>query len=221
MLDKSTLQFLKNLKQNNNKDWFEANRKKYDAARENFLMLVEEVLKGLTKNDERFSTLTAKSCLFRIYRDVRFSKNKNPYKTNFGASITVGGKKSPMAGYYIHLEPGECFIGGGIYMPESENIQKIRQEIDYNWKEFYKIIQSKSFVSHYNEINKSKEFSLVREPKGYSKENPAIEYIKLKSWVAGKKITEKELYNPKLSKEILIAFNALKPLIDFLNKGLS
>jgi uncharacterized protein (TIGR02453 family) len=221
MLDKSTLQFLKNLKQNNNKEWFEVNRKKYDAARENFLMLVEEVLKGLIKNDERFSTLTAKSCLFRINRDVRFSKNKSPYKTNFGASITVGGKKSPLAGYYIHLEPGECFIGGGIYMPESENIQKIRQEIDYNWKEFYKIIQSKSFVSHYNEINKSKEFSLVREPKGYSKENPAIEYIKLKSWVAGKKITEKELYNPKLSKEILIAFNALKPLIDFLNKGLS
>ena len=220
MINKSTLQFLKNLKENNNKEWFELNRSKYELAKTNFLELIEDVLKGLAKKDERFNLITAKSCLFRINRDVRFSKNKSPYKTNFGASISVGGKKSPLAGYYIHLEPGECFIGGGVYMPESESIQKVRQEIDYNWKEFKKIIDASSFKNHYGEINKSKEFALVREPKGYTKENSAIEYIKLKSWIAGKKLNQKDVSSPTLAKEIITSFAALKPLIDFINKGL-
>lgn len=220
MINNSTLQFLKKLKENNNKEWFELNRSKYELARTNFLNLVEDVIKGLAKKDERFNLITAKSCLFRINRDVRFSNNKSPYKTNFGASISVGGKKSSLAGYYIHLEPGECFIGGGVYMPESESIQKIRQEIDYNWKEFKKIITSDSFKKYYGEINKSKEFTLVREPKGYTKENPAIEYIKLKSWVAGKKLTQKDITNPALAKEIITVLTALKPLIDFINKAL-
>lgn len=221
MLQKSTLGFLKELKKNNTKEWFDTNRKKYEAAKADFAALTNAVIHGLGKKDPFVASLLAKDCTFRINRDVRFSKNKDPYKTNMGMYLSRGGKKSLFSGYYFHLEPGgNSFMGGGLYMPEPDVIKKVRQEIDYNWDEFSKIIKQKKFKTVYKELQREEGMVLTREPKGYEKDNPAIEYIKLKSWVATAPITDQLLTSDHLVKEIVGAFETLQPMIEFLNKAL-
>lgn len=221
MLQASTLQFLKNLKKNNNREWFEKNRKAYEAARENMNKLVDDVIRQFGRKDENIAPLVAKDCVYRINRDVRFSKNKAPYKNNFAASLIKNGKKSPNAGYYIQIQPGgESFIGGGRYMMEANELKKIRQEIDYSWEEFSRIIQHKKFKSTYGELERGEGMALSREPKGYEKDNPAIEYLKLKSFVATTDLTDEDLVSKDLVKKITAAFETLKPLVDFLNRAL-
>lgn len=221
MLQAATLHFLKKLAGNNHKEWFEANRKAYDAAKQDFARLIQEVITRHGKKDADIATLQAKDCLFRINRDVRFSKNKAPYKTNMGASIDRGGKKSIFAGYYIHCEPGnKSFVGGGLWMPEPENLKKVRQEIDYCADEFKKMLHQKNFASFYNDLDKSAETSLSRPPKGYDDENPAIDYIKLKSFIALHPLTDAELTDKNLLTTILKGFEALQPLLQFINRAM-
>lgn len=220
MLQVSTIKFLKDLKKNNSKEWFDKNRKIYEYAKEDFASLVTNVIEQFGKKEEAIGLLTAKDCMFRINRDVRFSKDKSPYKTNMGASFSKGGKKSTLAGYYFHCEPGQAFIGGGLWMPDANVVKKVRQEIDYNFTEFSKIIKNKKFVAQYKGLEITKETSLSREPKGYEKDNPAIEYIKLKSWLAMAPLTDTDLTDKTLTKKIVTAFEALQPLIIFLNSAL-
>lgn len=220
MLQVSTIKFLKDLKKNNSKEWFDKNRKIYEYAKEDFASLVTNVIEQFGKKEEAIGLLTAKDCMFRINRDVRFSKDKSPYKTNMGASFSKGGKKSTLAGYYFHCEPGQAFIGGGLWMPDANVVKKVRQEIDYNFTEFSKIIKNKKFVAQYKGLEITKETSLSREPKGYEKDNPAIEYIKLKSWLAMAPLTDTDLTDKTLTKKIVTAFEALQPLITFLNSAL-
>ncbi|MES2328328.1 MAG: DUF2461 domain-containing protein [Bacteroidota bacterium] len=221
MLQKSTLTFLKNLKNNNTREWFEKNRSAYESAREDFAALVDGVIKQLGKKDPAIASLTAKECMYRINRDVRFSKNKAPYKNNLAASIIAGGKKSINAGYYIQIQPGgNSFIGGGRYMVEPLELKKIRQEIDYSWEEFNKIIHSKKFSACYGELERGEGMALSREPKGYEKDNPAIEYIKLKSFVATTDLSDADLTGKDLVKKITTGFETLQPLIVFLNRAL-
>ncbi len=221
MLQKSTLKFLKDLKNNNTREWFEKNRESYESAREDFATLVDHVIKQLGKKDEGIAPLTSKECMYRINRDVRFSKNKAPYKNNMAASLIPGGKKSINAGYYIHIQPGgESFIGGGRYMVEPLELKKIRQEIDYSWEEFNKIIRNKKFIACYGELERGEGMALSREPKGYEKDNPAIEYIKLKSFVATTGLSDADLSSKDLVKKIVTAFETLQPLIVFLNRAL-
>jgi uncharacterized protein (TIGR02453 family) len=157
--------------------------------------------------------------LFRINRDVRFSKDKSPYKTNFGIAITSGGKKSPLAGYYLHLEPGASFVGGGLWMPGPPVLSAVRQEIDYNFKDFQGILKSAGFKKNYGELYKGDDVSLSRVPKGYEADNPAAEYLKLKSYLAMRKLDDDEVLSGKLVKTAGDAFKALKPLVDFLNQA--
>jgi uncharacterized protein (TIGR02453 family) len=220
MLQSSTLSFLKNLKKNNTKEWFDKNRKTYEAAKQNFVAFVDEMIVQLAKTDATIARLQAKECIFRINRDIRFSKDKSPYKINMGAFLNEGGKKSSLAGYYFHLEPGNSFVGGGIYMPEADVVKKIRQEIDYSFTEFSSIIQHKNFKKEYGGLDVSEENSLAREPKGYDKNNPAIEYLKLKNWIAFKTLADDELTDKDVMKKIISAFNALHPLVVFLNRAL-
>ena len=222
MLQASTLKFLKDLKKNNNKPWFDANRKRYEDAKTDFANFIQQVIDVHGKKDKTISSLKAKDCMFRINRDIRFSKDKSPYKTNFGASINKGGKKAfATAGYYFHLEPGQCFVGGGIYQPGPEELKKVRQEIDYNFNEFKKIITSKKFRSVYEDLDKSKEFLLSRVPKGYEPDNPAEEYLKLKSYIALSSISDAEITSKNLLKITTDAFATLQPLVDFVNESLS
>lgn len=221
MLQPSTLQFLKQLAKNNNKPWFDAHRDAYKAAKDDFAGFIQQVLDAHSKKDEDLRTLKAKDCLFRINRDIRFSKNKAPYKTNMGASMDRGGKKSIYAGYYIHVQPGgESFVGGGLWMPEAKEVKKIRQEIDYCWDEFQKVFKAKSFVTQYGEILKG-EYSLSTMPKGYEKDNPAAEYLKLKSYLAIRSIPDAELTDKGLLKNVLKSLEALQPLLGFLNRAIA
>lgn len=218
MLQKSTLKFLKDLKQNNVKEWFDAHRTTYDTARADFTHFIANVIEQYGKEDEAIAALQAKDCLFRINRDVRFSKNKAPYKTNFGASIAHGGKKSIYAGYYIHIEPGnESFAGGGLWMPEAEQLKKVRQEIDYNFAAFEQLVTASSFKAVYGGLYTGEDSKLSRPPKGYDDSNPAIEYLKFKSFIALHPLKDAELTDKDLLSTILQAFNALRPLVIFLN----
>ncbi len=220
MLQPSTIKFLENIKANNNKAWFEENRKKFEAAKEDWEVLVQKVLDKMQTLDEDTIGLTLKNCVFRQNRDVRFSKDKSPYKSHMGASIDRGGKKSGFAGYYFHLEPGnQSMVGGGLWMPEAGPLKKVRQEIDYCWDEFQKIITEKKFVSQFGDMEKG-EYSLSREPKGYAKDNPAIDYIKLKSFVALRMLKDEELTDKNIFKKVIAAFEALKPLVKFINRAL-
>jgi uncharacterized protein (TIGR02453 family) len=220
MLQHSTLKFLKNLKKNNTKEWFDANRKIYESAKQDFEMLIQTVITQHSKKDEEIASLKPKDCMFRINRDVRFSKDKSPYKTNMGAFINRGGKKSIYAGYYFHCEPGENFVGGGLWMPMPDALKKVRQEIDYCFDEFSKIISNKKFKMIYGDVHRGEDMILSRPPKGYDDSNPAIEFIKLKSFIAMQKLDDKDITDKNLSKKITNAFDALQPLIKFLNRAL-
>jgi uncharacterized protein (TIGR02453 family) len=218
MLQLSTFKFLKDLKKNNNKPWFDENRKQYELAKADFYLTVDKIIEGIAKFDEPIGALKAKDCAFRINRDVRFSKDKSPYKTNMGASITQGGKKINGAGYYFHCEPGQSFAAGGFYMPETPQLAKIRQEIDYNFDEWKKIVENKTFKKYFTNGIEGIE-TLSRPPKGYDENNPAIEYLKMKGFIISRPFTDAELQDKNTLKEITRTFEAMKPIIDFLNKA--
>lgn len=220
MLQSSSLQFLKGLKKNNNKPWFDAHRAAYETAKKDFEGFIQTLLQKHGAKDNTIATLEAKKCLFRINRDVRFSKDKSPYKTNMGASMTAGGKKSPLAGYYFHMEPGKSFVGGGLYMPMPDQLAKVRQEIDYNFEEFKKIVGSKKFKEVFGELDTSEGLQLSRVPKGYEAENPAADFLRLKSFIAFTEITDADLTSKDLTKKALKAMETIQPLLEFLNRGL-
>ena len=178
------------------------------------------MIDALQKSDNTIAGLTAKDCQFRINRDIRFSKDKRPYKENFGAFICRGGRKSIYAGYYFHCAPGNSFIGGGLWMPEPVHLKKVRQEIDYNWEEFQTILKEKNFKQIYSDLYKGADVSLSRVPKGYEEAHPAIGYLKLKSLIAETKISDEELLKPSLHKKTIAAFEALQPLLVFINRSL-
>ena len=218
MLQSSTIKFLNDLKKNNNKPWFDKNRKVYEAAKTDFASFIQKVIDQHSKKDSSIKNLVARDCLFRINRDVRFAKDKSPYKSNFGASINKGGRKAENpAGYYFHLEPGGSFTGGGIWMPMPPELKKVRQEIDYNFSDFKKIIGSKKFKAVYDDLSKSAGYMLSRVPKGYQPDNPAAEYLKMKSYVAMVKVTNADLSSKDLVKKTVAAFEALQPVIEFIN----
>jgi len=221
MIKASTLKFIKDLEKNNNKPWFEANRNKYENAKADFEQFVQEIIDKHGKNDPDIATLTAKQTTFRINRDVRFSKDKSPYKNNMGSYMARGGKKSIFAGYYFHCQPGKSFAGGGLWMPQPADLSRVRQEIDYNLDEFKSIVESRKFRSVYGGLSNDPEYTLTRVPKGFEADNPAAPYLKYKSYVALAPITNAELTSKEGEKKIVKAFETLQPLIAFLNRGLS
>jgi uncharacterized protein (TIGR02453 family) len=220
MIQKSTLDFLKALKKNNNKIWFDQNREKYNTTKNNFDEFVALLLEQMILFDEDLKELSSKNCTFRINRDIRFSKDKTPYKINLSASFNKGGKKSINAGYYFHLQPGgNSFVGGGLWMPEAIELKKLRQEIDYCFPEFKKIINASSFKKHYSELKKDEKQMLVNVPKGYEKENPAADFLRMKSFIATKNLSDEKVTSVNLVKETTQAFKALMPLIKFINRS--
>ncbi|TCZ72800.1 DUF2461 domain-containing protein [Flaviaesturariibacter aridisoli] len=221
MLEPQTLKYLSALKKNNNKEWFDTHRTAYEAARIDFSNFIQLVIDALAKHDPAITGQSARGCLFRINRDIRFSHDKTPYKSNFGASIKRGGRKSGFAGYYFHLEPGNhSFIGGGLWMPEAPRLKAMRQEIDYNWSEFAGILAARPFKKTFTDLYQGNDQRLSTMPKGYEKDNPAATYLKLKSFIAETTVTDEELTKASLHKKTVEAFVALKPLLDFINRGL-
>ena len=175
------------------------------------------MIKNIQTFDPALVGLEAKQCMFRINRDMRFSKDKSPYKTNFGLTFNRGGKSSPFAGYYLHIQPGECFIAGGSYAPMPEHLAAIRQEIDYHFDDFKKIINNKDFKKYFGTIEGDK---LVRPPKGYEADNPAIEFLKHKNYLMWNRFDEKMLMEKNFEKYATTVFKAMKPMLDFMNRAI-
>jgi len=211
-------QFLKELKENNTKEWMDANKTRYKAIRLDFEQQIEAFINGIRSFDDTLTGIEAKNALFRINRDIRFSNDKRPYKENFGADMSRDGKKSPYAGYYFHLEPGNCFLAGGSYMAEPAILSKIRQEIDYNGAELTKIVNSDSFKYQFGNLVGD---TLVRPPKGYEADNPYIELIKMKSFIAVKNFTDEEVLHTKFFTNALKSYEVMMPFIKFLNNAIS
>lgn len=220
MLQKSTLTFLEKLKENNHKSWFDENRTKYLEAKTDFENFVGEIINEMVEIDPDLKDLTPKACMYRINRDIRFSKNKTPYKINIACSLTKGGKKSIYAGYYFHLQPGEkSFVGGGLWMPAAPELKKVRQEVDYSFPELKKIINNPSFKKTYKTIEREEGQVLVNIPKGYEKDNPAGDFLRLKSFFVTKQIADKQLTQKSLLKQIILDFSTIMPLNKFINRS--
>ncbi|TWF44914.1 uncharacterized protein (TIGR02453 family) [Chitinophaga polysaccharea] len=218
MLQPSTLKFLKSLRLNNNKVWFDEHKTEYQAAKADFESMVQQLIDGLSKQEPSMQGLQLKDCVFRIYKDVRFSKDKTPYKVNLAASFQAGGKKSTLAGYYFHMEPGgNSFAGGGLWMPGAPELKKLRQEIDYNFQEFEQLISHKEFIKQFGKIEGE---ALKTAPQGYQPDNPAIAYLKLKSFVVSHPFTDEACTQPALVREILKTFAIMQPFIQFINRAM-
>ena len=216
---KIILDFLKKLKKNNNREWFTENKAKFMAAKEAFEPAVQGLIDNISKFDKRLGDVQAKQCIYRIYRDIRFSKDKTPYKTNFGAVMGEGGRKSTKAFYYIQLEPGDnSFIAGGLYMPEADKLKKIRQEIDYNSDDLKKILNKKSFKEYFPQLEGEK---LKKAPKGYSPDDPNIELLKYKSYIVVHRFKDAGVVADDFSKICVKIFKEMKPFNDFLNTAIS
>lgn len=213
--------FIKSLKNNNNKEWFDANKEKYLAAKEEFEGVVDQLIKGIHKFDKQIpADMRGKDCVFRIYKDVRFSKDKTPYKTNMGASINPGGRKSLVAGYYFHMEPGgNSFLAGGVYMPEPPVLNAVRQEIDYNPDPLVKILKSAGFKKYFKGLDE--EDKLKTAPKGFEKDHPHLELLKNRHFVVSHQLSDKQLGSKDLVDTVVGGFKAMHPFLLYLREAVA
>lgn len=216
-LHPNTFKFLSSLKKNNNRPWFEKHKPEYELIKKSFEESVDEIILLMSKFDKRIAGITAKDCVFRIYRDVRFSKDKSPYKPHLSAAIAPGGKKSAAPGYYVHVEPGgKNYLGGGVWQPEPAHLAKVRQEIDYNLKEYKSIISKPVFKKTFDDVYEDK---LKKVPQGYDEKNPAIEFLKQKSFIYGTSLNDKIVSGKSFEKEVAAVFKTLYPFIAFLDRA--
>jgi uncharacterized protein (TIGR02453 family) len=215
-IKKLTLDFLTAIKCNNNRDWFIANRPSYLEAKDNFESFVQDVIDRIILFDPIMKGLEAKTCVFRINRDIRFSNDKSPYKSHFGAFIVRGGKKNgdKYAGYYFHIEPGASIMAGGAYTPPAPWLAAIREKISDNPDEFLKITGEKDFIKYFKAIDGEK---LKTAPKGYPKDHPYIELLKFKSYLVVNEAPDKLVLSKDYMDHVIHAFKAMKPLNDYLN----
>lgn len=215
----SILKFLNDIKKNNNREWFEKNKPRYLQVKQNFDDFLEKIHVELLNFEPGLSGLNPKKIAFRIYRDVRFSKDKRPYKTNMGAGFSPGGKMIQEPGYYIHIEPGNSFLAAGMYMPDSANLAKVRQEIDYNPNGLLKILKDKKFKSKFDGLD---EYDKVKSaPKGYAKEHPHIELLKNKSFTVSHYFSDAEVKNKNFLKEVVKLCKVVKPFNDYFKTALT
>ncbi|MBN1496827.1 MAG: DUF2461 domain-containing protein [Spirochaetes bacterium] len=212
MIQKSTLDFLKRLRSNNNREWFNAHKPEYEKARSNFGDFVMYLISLVAKFDPAVAHLMPGDCMFRIYRDTRFSRDKTPYKTNFGAVLSPGGNRMKPAGYYLHIEPGCCMAGGGIYHPEPAALYRVRQKIDREFAAFRSIIAGKTFTRYFDGIEGE---ALVNVPRGFDRNSPAAEYLKFKDLYTMAMFTDAQVLAENFATECAKRFRAVKDLNDF------
>lgn len=212
------MQFLDELSKNNNREWFNVNRNRYEENRDKFLFVTEILINEIRKIDPEISALNPKDCMFRIFRDVRFSNDKRPYKTNFGSFIAKGGRKSMNAGYYIHLEPGASFAGGGLYMPPAEPLKAIRTYISEYPHEFLEIIEDKEFKKLLPEMYDDQ---LKTAPKGFPKDHEFIRLLRYKSYVFSTNLKKEIITGENFIEHIVEVFSQLHKVNAFLNKGVN
>jgi len=220
MLTKESLQFLDDLKKNNNREWFQDNKKRYEVFKKDYHQLVSDFLDAMKPLDPSLELLEVKNCTFRINRDIRFSKDKSPYKAHLGIWMSGGTKGLNRSGYYVHIEKGASFIAGGFYSPESEDLKKVRKEIAFFYDDLQEILNDKNFKKEFGSLDFNENNSLKSMPRGYEKDHPAIEFLKLKSFTATQKYDISEVTQKDFVKKISQKLIALKPLNEFINRAL-
>lgn len=221
MISKETLSFLDDLKTNNHRDWFLANKKRYDEYKKEYHQVISNLLEIMKPKDSSLEALEIKNCTFRINRDIRFSKDKSPYKTHMGIWLRSGSLQTEAPGYYVHIEKDASFIGGGLYCPLPDQIQKIRKEINFFYDDLKEIVDDSSFKNVYGDFNRNENAVLKNPPRGYEKNNPAIEYLKLKSYTATRIISNADLAKKDFIETISNQLLVLKPLNEFINRALN
>ena len=214
---KTVSEFLRGLRDNNTREWFEANRKGYELAKAEFEFMLNRLIPEIYGFDPGIGTLTAKDCVFRIYRDVRFSKDKRPYKTNMGGYVCKGGRKGMYAGYYVHIEPGNSMLAGGLYMPPPEVLKKARQEVYYHAEEFKGILNGAAFKKTFRVMEEDK---LSRPPKDFPADFKDIDLLKFKSYAVMHVMKDETLLEKNVQDYMVKVFKVMQPFNGFLNRGL-
>ncbi|MFC0182671.1 TIGR02453 family protein [Pseudarcicella hirudinis] len=210
----ATLEFLKQLKEHNTREWFNANKKRYESIKKDFELTIQDLIHSIGEFED-LSGVEVKHCNYRIARDVRFSSDKSPYKSWFSASFSQGGRKANRMDYYLHIQPGGgSFIGGGMYNATGEQLAKLRQEIDYNAAELKGIIYKPSFTNIFGEAEGA---SLKTTPKGYAKDHPEIELLRKTQLFFWHKFTDEEIIAADFVENVTNCCRELKPFLDFLN----
>jgi uncharacterized protein (TIGR02453 family) len=215
---KNILSFLSDLASNNRREWMQENKKRFELAKKEFVGFVDQILVELQKSDPALIGIKANECIFRLNRDVRFSKDKSPYKLNFAAFISPEGKKTFGPGYYLHVQPGQSFIAGGIYMPPTEQVQKIRQEIDYNPGPLDALFSDPDFLAMFPQMEGD---ALVRAPKPYTEDHPKIQWLKKKSFLVSHALGDAELLAKNSMDDIANGFALMQPFNTYLRMALA
>ena len=216
MVPETVYNFLVDIKADNSKEFFMRNKTKYEIAKHDFERLIDKIIPSVRQFDENLGDLEAKDCAFRIYRDVRFSKDKTPYKTHFGAYIANGGRKSELPGYYLHIEPNGSFAGGGVYMPNPEVLKNLRNEIDFAPDAFLNMINEPEFKTIFPEMYGEK---LQKVPKGFDKNSKAVDLLKFKSYTFVHKLDDLALFEPDFEEKTTHIFSKLSVINHFLHRA--
>lgn len=214
---KTIINFLQKLEQNNNRDWFNAHKSDYQQARVLFEEVIEKIILKLGQVDPRIKGLKAADTIFRIYRDTRFATDKTPYKNNFGAHLSSGGKNSGEPGYYFHIQPGESFVSGGIYMPSNDKLKAVRKEIFLFPEDFTALIGEPSFAKNFTFFQDDR---LKRPPLGFPADFPLIEYLKNKHFCPWIPLTDEFLEHDDLPSRVVGFYTMMKPFNDFIYRAL-
>lgn len=220
MITKEALQFLEDLIANNNTDWMHANKKRYEQYKKDYHAFIAGLLAEMKQLDPKLDDLEVKNCTFRINRDIRFSKDKSPYKTNMGVWFTQNKFRKNSPGYYVHFEKGNCFIAGGVWCPEPSELKQIRREIAFFYDDLEKIVGETNFKKEFGDLSREADNLLKKAPKDFDPNHPAIEFLKLKSFTASHRIDEKLFTDKNFNTTVAKKLIALKPLNDFLYRAL-
>lgn len=220
MITKEALQFLSDLIANNNTEWMHANKKRYENYKKDYHAFIASLLDEMKKLDPTLEPLEVKNCTFRINRDIRFSKDKSPYKTNMGAWFTQNKFQKNSPGYYVHFEKENSFIAGGVWCPEPNQLKQIRKEIEFFYDDLEAVVLDKKFKTEFGDLDRDENNVLKKAPKDFDPNHPAIEFLKLKSFTVSQKIDDKLFTDKDFSKLVAEKLILMKPMNDFLRRAL-
>lgn len=216
MIKQTTFDFLQDLKENNNRDWFAGNKPRYEKEHKSVIAFADELLANMTTHDN-IETASGKASLFRIYADTRFSKDKAPYKTHFGMRFSRA-TDALRGGYYFHLEPGHNFAGGGFFAPNPDDLKRIREDIGFNYEEWNEILSEPGFVKTFGQMRGEQ---VKTAPKGYDKDHPAIDLLRYKQFIFRHEFTDQEVLAPDFAVKLSNTFKQLRPFFDYMSEVLT
>ena len=215
-IHKASLDFLKDMAKHNDRDWFNNNKNRYTAAHENMAAFADDLLAEMNKHDN-IETESGKKSMYRIYRDVRFSKEKIPFNTHWSGGFRRATKQL-RGGYYFHIQPGGSFVAGGFWGPNPADLQRIRQDIDANYTDLEKILAGKSLKSTFGEMRGDK---VISAPRGYAKDHPGIDLLRYKQFILRHDFTDAEVLSPSFAKAASDTYKKMRPFLNYMSEVLT